>query len=101
MEGRQRRAGPAKRRRHLEEAAGIAACVGVGPHVPHARRLAVAELSGRLGLDDVVDPGAAAAELLLARLEERELRDCPQRGARLGLDALRMLEVARVLERDG
>ena len=41
-------------------------------------------------LDDVVDAGAAAADLLLGRLEPLELRDRVEHRARRGDDALRM-----------
>ena len=57
-------AGTAKRGGHLHEAAGIAARVRVGLRGEHMPRLAVAELGRRPGLDDVVDTGAAAADVL-------------------------------------
>ena len=53
-----------------------------------------------LGLDEVVDPGAAAAEMLLGRLDELEAGDRAEQRARLVADALGMAEVARLLEGD-
>ncbi len=62
--------------------------------------LAVAELDRGLRLDEVVDPGAAAAEMLLGRLDELEAGDRAEQRARLVADALGMAEVARLLEGD-
>ena len=45
-------------------------------------------------------PGAAAADLLLGRLDELELRDRAQQRARLGADSLGVAEVAGVLVGD-
>ncbi len=55
---------------------------------------------GGLRLDEVVDPRAAAADRLLRRLEQLEAGDRVEQRARLDRDALRVAEVARVLERD-
>ena len=80
--------------------AGEFARVGLGVRGEHAFGLAVAELGRRRRLDEVVDARAAAAERLVAGLEHGELRDRSERGARLGLEALRVLQVAGVLEGD-
>src|SRR5829696_764338 len=86
LDGMERGGGAARapeRGRDLDEAAGVAARVGVGAGVEHVPGLAVAEVRGRLGLDDVVDPGAAAADLLLGRLEALEAGDRVEQRARL------------------
>ena len=67
-----RTARAAQRRRHLEQAARVRARVDVRLGREHVRRLAVAERPRRVGLDEVVDAGAAAAHLLLGRLDELE-----------------------------
>ena len=64
------------------------------------RGLAVAERACRFRLDEVVDAGAAAAELLLGRLDELELRNRAKQRARLGADALGVAEVACLLVGD-
>ena len=56
--------------RDLDEAARVRARVDVGAGREHVPCLAVAELAGGLRLDDVVDPGRAAAEILLGRLDD-------------------------------
>ena len=83
MSGRQRPAGAAERGRDLEQAAGVRADVEVGLGREHVRRLAVAERARRLRLDEVVDAGAAAAELLLGRLDELEPGDRAEQRTRL------------------
>ena len=102
MERGNRPAGAAQRRGHLHETAGVSARVGLGlgledPCRPCGRRARAAASR----LHEVVDAGAAAAELLLGGLEQVEAREsrCKRR-ARLGGDPLRVLQVARVLERD-
>ena len=78
MGGRQWVACAAQGRRDLKHAARIGADVHVRFAGQHERRLAIAERARRLRLDQVVDSGAAAAELLLRRLEELEARDRAQ-----------------------
>src|SRR5947207_14686207 len=63
-------------------------------------RFATAELARGFGLHDVVDPGATAADRLLCRLATLELRYLREDRPRLLGHALRVGEVARVLERD-
>ena len=66
-----------------------------------ALRLAVAELDRGLGLDDVVDARAAAADVGLAGLEQRKPRHLREHRARLSDEALRVAQVTGVLEGDG
>jgi hypothetical protein len=63
------------------------------------RGLPVTELSCRLRLDDVVDPGRAATEVLLGGLDDLEAGDAGERRARRERKPLGVAEVARVLER--
>ncbi len=100
MEYRQRAAGAPERLRELHETAGVRARDGLRPGREDVGRLAVAELAGRVGLDDVVDPGGAAAQVLLRRLDYLEPRNPAQRRERRERQALRVPEVAGVLERD-
>ena len=74
MECRQRLPRAAQRLGDLDEAAGVRARVDLRAGGQDLRRLAVAELARGLGLDDVVDPGRAAAEVLLGRLDDVEPR---------------------------
>ena len=62
--------------------------------------LAVAELGRGLRLDDVVDPGAAAADVLLGGLDPLEPGDRVEHRARRARNALRVSEMAGILERD-
>ena len=101
MEGGERPSRPAERSRHLDEAAGVPARIRLRARGQHVRRLALAERRRRLRLDDVVDPGTAAADLLLRRLDAA--RDPgSRRAARAAATATRCAwrEVARVLEGD-
>ena len=82
------------------EAARVRARVDVRLDREHLRGLAVAELLRGVRLDEVVDAGAAAAQLLLGRLDELELRDRAQQRPRLGAHALRVAEVAGLLVGD-
>jgi hypothetical protein len=100
MGGGKRPAGPAQRRGDLEQAAGIGADVEIGARGEHVSRLAVTERPRRVGLDEVVDPGAAAAQLLLGGLDELEARDRAQQRAGLLAHALGVTEVAGLLEGD-
>ena len=97
----QRPAGAPERLRHLHEAAGVRARVGVRPGREHVGRLPVAELARRLGLGDVVDPGRAAAEVLLGRLDDGEPGDPLEQRLPGGRQPLCVPEVAGVLVGDG
>src|SRR5918999_2257426 len=100
MERRHGPPGPPERGRDLHQAARVPTRVGVRLRSEHLLRLAVAELSRGLRLEEVVDAGAPAADRLVGRLGELEARNRPQNGARGRPDALRVREMARVLERD-
>src|SRR5262249_45316639 len=88
-----------QRSRHLDQAARVRAHVEAGVGREHLRRLAIAQLARGLRLDEVVDPGAPAAEVLLVRLDELAPRDRPQQRSRLLAYALGVPEMAGLLER--
>ncbi len=75
--------------------------VGRGNHIRRKRRdvtdFARAELRGRIGLHQVVDPGAAAANLGFLRRQELDAGNPLQQGTRLGTHALTVRQVAWVL----
>jgi len=83
--------------RDLQRAAGIGGGDGVGAGVEQVARLALAELGGGLGVQDVPDAGRAAAQLPLGRLAQLESRDLAQQLPRLGADALRVRQMTRIL----
>ena len=100
MERRQRPLRATECARDLDEAAGVRARVRLRPRREDVARLAVAELAGSLGLDEVVDPSRTAAEVLLVRLDDLEAGDAGERRASRERQLLGVAEVARVLERD-
>src|SRR2546422_5763595 len=100
MESRSRPAGAAQCGCHLDEAAGVAARIGVREGCEHVRGLAVAELRGGARLDDVVDAGAATADLLFGWVEPLEAGDRIEHRAGRVRQSLRVTEAARVLESD-
>ena len=77
MKGGEPRACPPERLRDLHEAAGVRARVRVRRGCEHVPRLPIAEVACRLGLRDVVDPGGAAAEVLLGWLGTMLSRERP------------------------
>ena len=96
----QRASPPARGGRHLQRAAGVRRCDDVGLRGLDMRRLPIAKVARRVRLDEVVDPGAAAADRLFRGLGEFEAGDRAQQLARLGLHLLGVEQVARVLEGD-
>src|SRR2546422_3744954 len=88
MERRNRLPGAPQRCRHLDEAARVAARIRVGARRADVPGLAVAELRRRARLDEVVDPGAAAARVLLGGLEALEACDRVEHRTRRARDAL-------------
>ena len=100
MERRQRSLRAAQRSGDLDEAARVRAHVRLRAGRQHVRRLAVAELARRLRLDDVVDPGGAAAEVLLGRLDDLEPGNPGERRPRGERQPLGVPQVARVLQRE-
>src|SRR4051812_211781 len=100
MQRRQHLLGLAEIRRDLDEAAGVGARVGLRAGGGDVRSFALAELRGGRRLSEVVDPGAAAADRLLRRLEQLEAGDRTENRARRVSDALRVAEMAGVLVGD-
>ena len=100
MKGRQRPSRPSECRRDLHEAPWVSARVYLGTGLEDSLCLPVAQLLRCVGPHDVVDAGAAATELLLARLDELDPRNRCEDGSWLRFDPLSVLQVARVLERD-
>ena len=94
------RAHPLERRRDLHPAAGVGRHHDVRAGGEHGARLALAELAGRLGVQQVVGTGAAAADLGLDQLAQLDAGDAAQQPARLVAHALGVREVARVLVGD-
>ena len=84
----------------LDETPGVRARVDVGARREDVTCLAVAELACRLRLDDVVDPGRAAAEILLGGLDDRQAWDPLEQRLPGGGQSLGVPEVARVLVGD-
>ena len=100
VKGGQRPPGAAQRSADLDQAARVGADVGLRTGLQHHLGLAIAELQRRLGLDDVVDAGAPAADVGLGRLEHAQSGHLGEHGPRLTDQALRVLQVAGVLEGD-
>ena len=92
--------GSPQRGRHLDEAARIAARIRVWPRCMHVFGLSVAELRRGLRFDDVVDPGAAAADVLFGGLDPLEPGDRVEHRPRRARNALRVPEMAGILECD-
>ena len=76
---------------------GFALAYACAPVASTCPSLAVAELAGCLGLDDVVDPGRAAAEVLFCGLDDLEPGNARERRVRGERKPLRVAEMARVL----
>jgi len=92
--------GPPERLGDLDETARVRTRVDLCAGREDVPGLAVSELAGGLGLDDVVDPGRAAAEILLGRLDGLQSGNARERGEEDELEALRMAHVAGILESD-
>src|SRR4051794_31759086 len=84
-------------RRDLDRAAGVGGGHDLCAGAEQGARLAAPEVGGGVRLHEVVDARRAAADLPLRRLHELEAGDHAQEVARLGADALRVGEVARVV----
>lgn len=69
--------------------------------VEHVRRLAVTQLVGGNRVEDVVDPGRAAAQRGAGDLPDRHAGDRAQQLSGLVSDALRVAEVAGIVVGDG
>src|SRR3954466_12357237 len=90
----------ADRRGGLHQAARIGRDEQLRPGGHHVLRLAVPELLGRFGVEDVPDAGRAAADVLLRDLSQLDAGDAAEQLAGLVADALRVAEVAGVVVRD-
>src|SRR6185436_8137043 len=84
---------PACRRRDLDRATRVRGGNDVGCERGDVARLALTELRGRLGLNEVVDARAAAADVRLERGRERHAWNGLQQRAWLRADALTVREV--------
>src|SRR6478609_8901076 len=89
------------RRGHLHQAAGVGGDEHLGARGHDVRGLAVTQLAGRLGVEDVVDPGRTAAQLSLVDLPQLQPGYAAEQLPRLGPDPLRVRQVAGVVVRDG
>ena len=92
--------GPLDRGGDLHQAARVGGDQHLGPGRDDVGGLAVAQLAGRLGVDDVVDARRAAAQLGLGDLLQRQAGDRLEQPPRLGADALGVREVAGVVVGD-
>src|SRR4051794_39357926 len=81
----------------LQRAPGIGGGDRLGTGVEQRLRLASAELRGGLRLEQVVDAGRPAADLPAVGLDQLHPRDPAQERARLGPNALRVREMARIV----
>ena len=90
----------AKRRLELDGAAGVGRGDDVGRGSQDRARLALSELAGGARLDEVVDPGRAAAHPGVLDLDQLDAGDRAQDRARLGGDPLGVVQVAGVLVDD-
>ncbi len=82
---------------HLHQAAGVRGHQHLGAGGEDVGGLAVPELARGLGVEDVVDPGRAAAQLGLGDLPQLEAGDRAEQPPRLGAHALGVREVAGVV----
>src|SRR5712691_12433395 len=85
--------------RHLERAAGVRGGDEVRLRGVDEAGLAVAELPGRIGLDEIEDAGAAAADVLLGEWQQLDAGDRSQEIPRLLPDALGVRQMAGVVIR--
>ena len=87
--------------RDLHEASGVRARIRVGAGRQDVRCLPVAEVACCLRLDDVVDPGRTAADVLLGRLDDPQAGDPAEERQPGRREPLCMSQVAGVLVGDG
>src|SRR5438034_2562114 len=85
--------------RQLQGAAGIRGGDEVRLRGVDETGLAVAELPGRIGFDEIEDAGAAAADVLLGEWQELDAGDRSQEIPRLLPDALGVRQMAGVVIR--
>jgi hypothetical protein len=82
---------------NLQRAARVSGRDDVGFKRRDVARLPLAELRSRFRLDEIVDAGAAAADLRFRRAEKLDAGNRLQQLARLTADALRVRKVTRVV----
>ncbi len=85
----------------LEQAARVTRRHYTRARLDDVGHLAFEQPVGHLRLEHVVDAGAAAAEVALGQLDEREARDAPEQLARLVADPLAVRQMAGVVVRHG
>src|SRR5258706_16157219 len=88
---------PRGARRHLEHAARIRGGDDIRPYSGNVAGLPVAELPRGVGLHEVINPGAAAADLLFREGQDLDAGNRRQEIAWRLADALRVGEVTRVV----
>src|SRR5438093_202418 len=97
MNNAERRSGARRRRRYLENASRIAG----GDHVRRDRgdvpRLAIPEAARRFRLDEIVDAGTAAAEILLEKRHELDAGNGLQQLSRRLPYTLGVRKVTRIM----
>jgi hypothetical protein len=86
--------------RDLDRAAGVSGGDGVRARREQVLDLPPAELSGRLGIQQVVDTCGTTADFPLGGLDQLERGDLAEERARLRPDALRVGQVAGVVVGD-
>src|SRR5712691_8766720 len=84
----------------LQDASGIAGRNDVGLERGDVARLPFAELPGRLRLHEIVDAGAAAADLRFRRRQQLDSRNRGEQRPRLRAHALRVREVTGIVIHD-
>ena len=97
MQHRSFLSGAGKRRLQLQHASGISGNDGVGVQWSDELRLAIAKRSCSIRLDEVVDPGGAAADGRFRNLSKVQPRDVRKQSAGLGAHTLCMLQVAGIV----
>src|SRR6059036_2872225 len=85
----------------LQEASGVRGRHDLRPRLDNTSDLELEQLAGHAGLEQVVDAGAAAAEVAVGELHELEPRDPPEQLARLLPHPLTVSQVAGVVIRHG
>ncbi len=87
----------ASRRGDLKDAAGIRCRNQIRSHRGDVRRLPCADFRGRLGLNEVVDACAAAADFRLGRCDQPDARDLMQQRTRLEANPLPVRQMTGVV----
>src|SRR5262249_55254563 len=99
MQHLERQSLPARLPRDLGDAAGVARNDDAGPGLADTLDLSPGQLTGNLRLHDIVDAGAAAAELAVRQLHQAEAGHAAQEHAGLAPHFLTVDEVAGIVIR--